>query len=106
MADWDDAKAREQLGLAGSPVVGLADANTASCDDCKAQISRLRWHVATLTSEQMSGRLTGTKGGERATTYVAEVFRLLGLKPAGDNGTYFQSFYLRPPGFRLATRMC
>ena len=91
LADWSDAKARELLGLnrpstASGPVAG------ASCEDCKAQISRLRWHVATLASDQMAGRLTGTKGGERATSYVAEVFRLLGLEPAGDNGTYFQSF--------------
>ncbi len=91
MADWDDAKARLMLGLA-QPAGADETAANVSCKDCKEQISRLRWHVATLTSEQMNGRLTGTKGAKRATTYVADVFRLLGLKPAGDNGTYFQSF--------------
>jgi len=92
MADWNDAKAREQLGLAKQSGNASAGAADASCSECKAQISRLRWHVATLASKQMDGRLTGTKGEERATSYVAEVFRLIGLKPAGDNGTFFQSF--------------
>ena len=91
MADWDDVKAREMLGLSKPPGADKVIAKL-SCKDCKEQISRLRWHVATLTSEQMNGRLTGTKGAKRATSYVADVFRLLGLKPAGDNGTYFQSF--------------
>ncbi|MCP4934722.1 MAG: M28 family peptidase [bacterium] len=91
MADWDDAKARLLLGLSRPVGEGKAVA-IASCNDCKEQISRLRWHVATLTSDQMNGRLTGTTGANRATSYVADVFRLLGLKPAGDNGTYFQSF--------------
>lgn len=91
MADWDDAKARKQLGLT-TQTAAAGDAAANSCGDCKGQISRLRWHVATLASDQMMGRLTGTKGEIRATSYVADVFRLLGLKPAGDDGTYFQSF--------------
>jgi Tol biopolymer transport system component len=91
MADWDDAKARQLLGL-NKETVGEGSVAKALCTDCKAQISRLRWHVATLASDPMMGRLAGTKGGERATAYVADVFRLLGLQPAGDKGTYFQSF--------------
>ena len=55
-------------------------------------MSRLSWHVASLASEQMEGRLTGTKGAQKAADYVAGVFRLLGLEPAGDKGSYFQSF--------------
>ena len=31
-------------------------------------------------------------GEKRATQYVEHVFRSLGLEPAGDNGTFFQSF--------------
>ncbi len=91
MADWNDAKARLMLGLSMPAGAGKTSAKL-SCKDCKEQISRLRWHVATLTSRQMNGRLTGTKGATRASSYVADVFRLLGLEPAGDKGTYFQSF--------------
>ena len=91
MADWDDALARLKLGLSKPAGAGNVSANDA-CKGCKEQISRLRWHVATLAADQMAGRLTGTQGANRATSYVAGVFKLLGLEPAGDNGTYFQSF--------------
>ncbi len=49
-------------------------------------------HIATLASEEMDGRLTGTDGEQRATEYVAAVFASLGLAPAGSNGTFFQPF--------------
>ena len=45
-----------------------------------------------LSSTPLGGRLTGTVGEQLATEYVANVFRALGLEPAGDNGTFFQSF--------------
>ncbi len=38
----------------------------------------------------MEGRGVGTRGGDLATEYIATQFALAGLKPAGDNGTYFQ----------------
>jgi hypothetical protein len=52
----------------------------------------LRQHITYLASEQMEGRLTGTEGERRATAYVAAVFRAMGLAPAGDSSTFFQSF--------------
>jgi hypothetical protein len=36
--------------------------------------------------------MTGTKGEQLATNYVALHFETLGLEPAGDNGTWFQEF--------------
>jgi Tol biopolymer transport system component len=52
----------------------------------------LRLHVSTLASEEMGGRLAGTRGDQLATAYVADVFKGLGLEPAGENGTFFQPF--------------
>jgi hypothetical protein len=52
----------------------------------------LRMHVDYLASEALEGRLTGSEGEKLATAYVATVFKFLGLRPAGDNDTYFQSF--------------
>jgi hypothetical protein len=52
----------------------------------------LRRHVEALASEKMDGRLTGTESEQQATAYVAEVFHRLGLQPAGENGSFFQSF--------------
>ncbi|HWW96495.1 MAG TPA: M28 family peptidase [Edaphobacter sp.] len=43
-----------------------------------------------LSNDSMEGRDTGTEAYERAANYVADQFKAAGLKPAGDNGTYFQ----------------
>ena len=40
----------------------------------------------------MEGRLTGAPGGKRAAEYVAAAFKSYGLEPAGEAGTYMQSF--------------
>lgn len=51
----------------------------------------LRSTVNYLTSDNLEGRLIGTVGEERATQYIADYFARLGLLPAGENGTYFQT---------------
>src|SRR5258708_21580874 len=49
------------------------------------------WAQPTAPStDSMEGRDTGTEAYERAAKYVADQFKAAGLKPAGDNGTYFQ----------------
>jgi len=45
-----------------------------------------------LTSKEFQGRKSGTIGGERASEWIAEKFKEFGLKPFGDDGTYFQNF--------------
>ncbi|MGE0160513.1 MAG: M20/M25/M40 family metallo-hydrolase [Gemmatimonadales bacterium] len=50
----------------------------------------LRTHVYLLAADSMRGRAAGSRGNFLTTEYVAEVFRRLGLEPAGDAGTYFQ----------------
>lgn len=44
-----------------------------------------------LASDQLEGRGTGARGGEVAAQYIASQFMLMGLEPAGDNGTYFHN---------------
>jgi Zn-dependent M28 family amino/carboxypeptidase len=51
---------------------------------------KIRAHVKYLASDELEGRGTGQKGGDLAAEYIAEQFKSYGLKPAGDNGTYFQ----------------
>src|ERR1700726_4310817 len=60
-----------------------------------AQISdlsgeRVRAHVKFLASDLLEGRGVGTRGEKLATEYIATQFALIGAKPAGDQGTYFQ----------------
>lgn len=54
--------------------------------------SRLQKHVRFLSSDHLEGRLTGSIGEKRATEYIANLFLLSGLEPAGDKGTFFQAF--------------
>lgn len=53
---------------------------------------RLRTDIEYLASDELEGRRAGTPGAEKAAAYIAECFRKAGLKPFGDNGTYFQPF--------------
>jgi len=49
-------------------------------------------YITYLASNNLEGRDTGTPGFEKAAKWVAEKFKSWGLKPAGDNATYFQEF--------------
>ncbi|MEM9940767.1 MAG: M20/M25/M40 family metallo-hydrolase, partial [Planctomycetota bacterium] len=49
-------------------------------------------HVDFLCRKELAGRMTGSKGEKKATAYVAAYLDYLGLVPAGDDGTWFQSF--------------
>ena len=51
---------------------------------------RIRADVSFLSDDLLEGRDTGSPGHEIAARYVASRFEALGLKPAGDKGTYFQ----------------
>jgi Zn-dependent M28 family amino/carboxypeptidase len=51
---------------------------------------KIRAHVRFLADDLLEGRGPGTRGGDIAAKYIATQFALDGLKPAGDDGTYFQ----------------
>src|SRR5579872_2664489 len=51
---------------------------------------RIGNHVKFLSSDLLEGRGVGARGGDLATDYIATQFALAGLKPTGDNGTFFQ----------------
>jgi Zn-dependent M28 family amino/carboxypeptidase len=51
---------------------------------------KIRAHVKYLSSDELEGRGTGQRGGDTAADYIRKQFASYGLKPAGDNGTFFQ----------------
>ena len=51
----------------------------------------LRHRLFLIADDSMLGRLTGSEGAHKTTEYIASEFRRLGLEPAGENGTYFQT---------------
>ena len=55
---------------------------------------RMRAHVKFLSSDLLEGRGVGSRGGDLASDYIATQFALIGAKPLGDAGTYFQQVAL------------
>ena len=56
----------------------------------KIDPQRMHDTVKFLSSDELEGRGTGQKGGDMAANWIADQFKSYGLKPAGENGTYFQ----------------
>jgi Tol biopolymer transport system component len=96
-ADWNHAAALAALGLdteATAPAVDGPGAANDNAEQSSAEFSKddVARHVAYLCRPELEGRMTGSAGEKLATEYVAAYFDHLGLKPAGDDGTYFQEF--------------
>ena len=62
-----------------------SQSNLITAEDLKA-------HVKYLASDELEGRGSGTEGNRKAAAYIADLMKTYALKPAGDNGTYFQKF--------------
>lgn len=105
-AKWNDQAARQLLGLsqeADRAAVDKPKADATASDSSAAvdalaasapsiQAADIGRHVDYLCRPELGGRLTGTEGERKATAYVAAYLENLGLKPAGENGTFFQEF--------------
>ena len=55
-------------------------------------IGRLRADLSFIASDELEGRDTPSRGLDLAARYLAARLQALGLKPAGDDGSYFQRF--------------
>ncbi|HEY9426874.1 MAG TPA: M28 family peptidase [Gemmatimonadaceae bacterium] len=55
----------------------------------------LRTRLYIFADDSMQGREAGTAGNVKGTDYIASEIRKMGLVPAGDNGTYFQTIPLK-----------
>src|SRR5436190_2696289 len=64
--------------------------------DALRELSAARYleQVKYLASDDMKGRGDGSPELDKAADYIASQFRLWGLRPMGDNNTYFQKFEL------------
>ncbi|HSQ79072.1 MAG TPA: hypothetical protein VLN41_00625, partial [Candidatus Bathyarchaeia archaeon] len=71
------------MGSMGGPAKAAALRPTADGDKAFA-------HIAFLASDEMKGRKAGSPEYRRAAEYVAAEMKKIGLKPGGDNGTWFQ----------------
>ena len=83
----------ERFALLITVVTLVITANLSSNEQTPSQASveRLEADVRFLSSDLLEGREAGTRGYDLAALYVAQRFRALGLKPGGDNATYYQA---------------
>ncbi len=98
LAEWNHRHALEQLELptdvtpeSASKPTSTTTARSPEARGAFAPADAVR-HVEYLCRPELGGRLTGTKGEQLATNYVALHFETLGFEPAGDDGSWFQKF--------------
>jgi len=65
-------------------------------------VGQLTEWLTFLSSDELQGRATYTEGLGIAASYIAERLKEWGVKPVGDNGTYFQT--VRVLGVRTASK--
>ena len=63
----------------------------------------LRTRLYQFADDSMAGRRIGEPGNYKGTAYIAREFARLGLKPAGDHGTFFQELPYGPMRFDSTT---
>ena len=85
---WAQAQRKNEKPAVTSsaPAHGNADYITAN---------QLRDYLTLVASDEMEGRDTPSRGLDATAKYIASQLSRWGLKPAGDNGTYFQRITLR-----------
>jgi Zn-dependent M28 family amino/carboxypeptidase len=71
--------------LAQSPLPASLQKATAAVSS-----DRIREQDKFISDDLFEGRYPGLRGGELAAKYIASQFALMGLVPAGDNGTFLQ----------------
>src|SRR5450432_4848376 len=82
---------RKFLVAVAAAIVGASILFAQKTQTPKIDADKIREAVKYLSSDELEGRGTGQKGGDVAADYIAAQFKSFGLKPAGDNGTFFQN---------------
>ncbi len=78
---------------AASTVLAAGDGKHSN-DDALFSASEYQGWIRHLASDELEGRGTGQEGIDEAQAFIASVFEKYGVEPAGDDGSYFQTFTL------------
>ena len=89
LADWDHEKAMEALSQ--SPFRHLNKAEKEIASNKQTHDSNVSGHIKFLSSQELKGRATGSKGMKQANRYVADFFEKNGLTPYQKN-SWHQNF--------------
>jgi len=85
------AAALTTLACSGSPRPSTSSGSARVVTTTDITAADLRRRLFLITDDSTLGRETGSEGDFKTTEYIADEFRRLGLEPAGDNGTYYQT---------------
>lgn len=85
-ANWDHKSALDALKAA--PLRGETGSNYTP----QIKASELQDKVSYLASDELEGRMTGSKGIKEAADWITGEYKSLGLQPLGDLKDYTQSF--------------
>lgn len=77
------------------PVAALLAFAPLSHADTATALSQMKKDLFFLASEECEGRGLKTEGIHKAAAYIADAFKVAGLKPAGKDGSYFQPFNVK-----------
>lgn len=95
-------KATAAATTAGVPSASFTAARKDAEEITAAKMKEVLYYIA---SDEMAGRDTPSAGLDATAKYIADRLAKLKLKPAGDDGTYFQKIELRKTEFdRASTR--
>ncbi len=83
------------LSLCVAPAFAVAQKQVANSNAITA--NRLLAHLQLVASDEMEGRDTPSRGLNATAKYIASQLMQWGLKPMGDDGTYFQRIALKAP---------
>ena len=79
------------LSLAATAVAQAPRTKAANTTRTSITADDLRSRLFLIAHDSMMGRQPGQLGNYQAAEYVASEFKRIGLEPAGENGTYFQT---------------
>ena len=85
------------LALVAEPQVRTANPSpgSAAMPVDRIDAASVKRNIDILAADSMEGRMTGSRGQERAATWIEQQYRAAGLAPAGDSGTFRQHIPLR-----------
>ena len=86
-----DAPKTQSVDATKSPTTVLPLKHDAKPTSAAISVEDLMTRLYIFADDSMMGREAGKRGSVMATEYLAAEAKRIGLKPAGDNGTYFQT---------------
>jgi hypothetical protein len=84
------------------PPLGAGERNDLLVAGAQIREESLRASMRLLADDLLEGREAGSRGYQLAASYMAARFEALGLEPAGEQGTFFQTVPLRAARVVLA----